>query len=158
MEGDIRGFLPRKHLAKLVRWFHGKSDRENFVDCLNRELEEELLEVGLPRITRPDDLNFRLVRSIREGPGAISGQAYSQFRIFDVYDVHPLSNDGKKFIRKLFKAARRHPNLLLASANEIIAGRAMNGNVIGHHAGYLIGRKRVGPETPAFVSLNTRRF
>lgn len=151
MRYDIRGFLPRKNLAKLVGWFSKQANRESFKECLCRELREELAEVGVPRIQCPDGLQFRPVRTVREGPGPVPGEDYTQFRIFEVYDLHPVSTDTQKFVRKLFRAARRHKNLLLANAKEIIRGRATDGSVIGHHSGYLIGRKRIRPDTPAFV-------
>lgn len=151
MKNDIRGFLPRKNLAKIVQWYAKKTDRESFKECLCRELREELVEVGLPRIRCPDGLLFRPVRTVREGPGSVPGEDYTQFRIFEVYDLFPMSTDTQKFVRQLFKAARRHKNVLLASAKEIIRGRASNGSVIGHHAGYLLGGKRVRPDNPAFV-------
>src|ERR1043166_9193496 len=151
MKKDIRGFLPRKNLAKLVQWYGKSLEREPFKECLCRELKEELLEIGLPKIRCPDGLQFRLVRTAREGPAAVPGEEYTQFRIFEVYDLYPVSLDTQKFIRQLFRAAKRHKNLLAANAKEIIRGRASNGAVSGHHAGYLIGRKRVRPDTPAIV-------
>ena len=151
MKNDLRGFLPRKNLSKLVSWYQKQTDRESFKQCVCRELKEELLEINLPRNIRcPEELHFRLVRVVAEGPESVPGQLYSQFRIFEIYDLFPRSTDISRFLRQLVKAARRNNNLLLANAQEIIVGRAKTGEVIGNHAGYLIGRKRIRPDTPAF--------
>jgi hypothetical protein len=151
MKNDLRGFLPRKNLAKLVAWYYRETSRESYKQCLVRELKEELKEADLGTSLRcPSDINFGLVRSIAEGPVTVPGQHYKQFRVFEVYDPSPKTNDTDDFLRHILKIVRRHRNLLLASSQEIASGRTRKGNVIGPHTGYLIGRKRTRPDDPAF--------
>src|SRR5262245_52406252 len=46
-KNDLRGFLPRARLRRIVRWYDGVRDRESAGECLMRELREELNEIGL---------------------------------------------------------------------------------------------------------------
>lgn len=158
MKHDLRGFLPRKNLPKLLRWYRSGTNRETHNDCLCRELREELKEVALLKTLRvPNDLHFRLVRSVLEGPERVTGQPYTQFRIFEVYDLFPTTSNIKRFIKRLLKAASEHPDLLVANTQEIRAGRARDGRILGHHCGYLIWHKRIRPDTPIFVSAPTSK-
>lgn len=152
MRQDLRGFLPRKNLPKLLRWYRSGANRETHSDCLCRELKEELKEVSLYKTLKvPSTLHFRLVRSVLEGPEHVPGQAYTQFRIFDVYDLSPTTSHIKRFVKRLMKVASEHPDLLIADADEIRAGRSRDGKVLGHHCCYFIWHKRVRPDTPIFV-------
>jgi SMODS-associated NUDIX domain len=156
MKQDLRGFLPRKNLPKLLRWYRSGNNRENYNDCLCRELKEELKEVALLKSVKPPNiLHFRLVRSVLEGPERVPGQTYTQFRIFEIYDLFPTTSHIKRFIKRLLKEASEHPDLLTVTAQEIRTGRARDGGVIGHHCGYLISHKRLRPDTPMFVSVPT---
>jgi hypothetical protein len=49
------------------------------------------------------------------------------------------------------KVASEHPDLLIADADEIRAGRSRDGKVLGHHCCYFMWHKRVRPDTPMFV-------
>ena len=153
MANDLRGFLPRKRLAKLVVWFKQAKDRESASDCLKRELAEEVREAGLKKIKDPDNVPVRLVRSVHEGPEKIPGQAYTQYRIFEIYELDSPKGRLKDLQERLVdEATQGHKNLVLAHAEEIISGRDASGHLIGHHAGYFLGEKRIRPESPMFAT------
>jgi SMODS-associated NUDIX domain len=152
MINDLRGFIPRRQLPGFTRWFDEGSEREDSSTCLRRELIEELKEVrsawgrSLPQI-----MQFKHFRRIQEGPSRAAGQPFSQYRIFDFFDIIEPSELVTKFFGEIRSTALSHKDLLLASSREIIAGRALDGRMIGHHAGYLFGRRRVRPDEPMFI-------
>jgi SMODS-associated NUDIX domain len=150
---DLRGYLPRRNIVRLVKWFEHGDDREDSSTCLRRELHEELVECGLvdhPAV--PQHLSFRFLRRVQEGPArALSRQNRSQYRVFDIYE--PISADPgiSQFLRAVRSAATTCDHLALATAREIIYGRTQQGLLIGHHAGYLFGSRRVRPDEPPAV-------
>jgi hypothetical protein len=152
MKNDLRGFLPRRRVLALTRWFDHAIGREHAGICLHRELIEELKEVRLAtRHPVPKLIQFKHIRRVREGPVRAAGQTYTQYRIFDIYDVAEPDEEVSQFLRDLRSAAATHKDLMLATAREIVAGRSADGRMIGHHAGYLFGRKRTRPDEPMFV-------
>jgi hypothetical protein len=152
MKDDLRGYLPRKKLSALVAWFKTMKGRELADECIRRELAEEIAEVGLSsQLKCPDIFPIRLIRSVQESPARVPGQNYTQFRLFEIYEPDLSKKSIKHFCNRLLGHARRgHKDLLLVSAEEIVSGRAASGPLIGHHAGYLFGKKRVRPDTPMF--------
>jgi SMODS-associated NUDIX domain len=152
MINDLRGFIPRRQLLGFTRWFDEGSGREDSSTCLRRELMEELKEVRLAWArSLPQIIQFKQLRRIQEGPSRAAGQTFSQYRIFDFFDVIEPSESVTRFFGEIRSVALSHQNLLLATSREIIAGRASDGRLIGHHAGYLFGRRRVRPDEPMFV-------
>lgn len=152
MRNDIRGFLPRKHILAMTRWFEAGTGREDATTCLRRELSQELHEIGLgEEHPVPSIINFGLVRRIQEGPRCAVGQTFLQYRSFDVYEITDETDDVHQFVKNLRIAARTHDDLLLASSSDIVKGRSSDGSFIGHHCGYLFGRRRVRPDEPMFV-------
>lgn len=153
MERDLRGFIPRRRLLGLTGWFDSGEDREDASICLKRELSEELGEIrvdgSLPPI--PQLLSFRLVRRVYEGPARAAGQTYWQYRVFDFFDILEHSDEVRRFVHAVIDAARTHNDLVVASSHDIVTGRAPDGRLIGHHAGYLFGRRRVRPDEPMFA-------
>lgn len=150
MKNDLRGFLPRRNLAKLAHWFQSGRDRESAEECLQREFMEEIREAKLSKTLRcPDVLSFRFVRRVHEGPEEVPGQTYTQYRTFDVYKIDESHVSMRKFSNKLLAEARNgQENLMLATAQEIVSGRGPSSEQIGHNAGYLFGARRVRPDTP----------
>jgi hypothetical protein len=153
MQDDLRGFLPRRNLSNVVRWFDSCADRESAYQCVRREIREELREIGLADM-RASLGSFELdrVRRVGEGPDHVPGQQYTQYRIFDVFNFRPTNGAGFNFFERLLLEARTHPNLLLATPEEILRGRSSDGRIIGHHAAYLLRARRIRPDEPAFVS------
>src|SRR5436305_3375130 len=137
MKDDLRGFLPRKNLPALVGWFKKGKGHESADDCLARELAEEVAEVGISKSVKcPEIIPFHLVRKVEEGPEKVMGEGYTQYRIFEVWEPDISKAVVRKFVKRLMEKARAgQKDLLLASAQEIISGRAASGDLIGHHAG-----------------------
>jgi hypothetical protein len=151
MQHDLRGFVPRRNIFGVARWFEQGAGREDAVTCLRRELIEELAEVKLKRHAVPDLIRFKPVRRVQEGPARAAGQPYWQYRVFDIYDVAEPDAAVGRFLDGIRSLASSHQGLLLATAHEIIVGRSSDGRVIGHHSGYLFGRKRIRPDEPMFI-------
>jgi len=152
MRDDLRGFLPRRRLLSLLRWFDEGTEREDAGACLRREPQEELKEVHLSKqISLPEIPHFRRIRRVSEGPAIAAGQSYTQYRIFDVYEVTEPNKDVARFLKELRSLATNDKHLLLACSHEIIAGRSHDGRYIGHHSGYVFRRQRVRPDEPMFV-------
>jgi ADP-ribose pyrophosphatase YjhB (NUDIX family) len=63
MRSDLRGFLPGRALPGFVRWFDRQEDRESALECVRRELAEELAEIDHPELAVGiDRLHFTHVR------------------------------------------------------------------------------------------------
>lgn len=151
-KNDLRGILPRRNLAKLAAWFQSGKDRETGEECLQRKFVEAHEEAQLPAtVTCPDFVSFRFVRSVHEGPDKVAEQACAQYRIFHVYKVDESNAFTRKLISRLVAEARNgQENLILATTQEIIFGRSASGEQIDHNAGYLLGSRRVRPDTTIF--------
>jgi hypothetical protein len=144
---DLRGKLPARSLAGFLRWFGTLSSREPPTDTLRRELREELIEVGLAQLVEPFAmLDFRKVREVVEGPTLVPGQDFYQLRILAVYEPNP--SDATEALAKTLKRID-NPNLSLATADEIVRGRAKNSALITHTACYLTGSSNLRPDLPA---------
>jgi hypothetical protein len=148
---DLRGFMQGKDFPAFMRWFLSGKNRE--VEPLTRELVEELKEVGLTREAEGIRvLQYELLNKVYEGPENIPGVDYMQFRYFGIYRLNPSDPKGEELTDTLFGAAEHNPDLIAVTADEIMQRRAASGEVIGTHAGYLIGGKRTGPEPPPFMA------
>lgn len=149
MRNDLRGYLPRKRLGDLVRWYQSSAGqhRETAVECLCREIMEELGEWAISGVPCPPNLRLDLVRSVAEGPRKVPGRPYAQFRIFEVFEVAQHDSPGQEFLSELFAA--EHEALVWANDREIAVGRARTKDLIGHHAAYLYSRRAPREETPA---------
>jgi hypothetical protein len=153
VENDLRGFLPRRNLARLCKWFLDSDGRETAGTCLYRELREELEQVGLQgaAFKPPPAMSLRRVRVVEEGPEHVPGHPYTQYRVFEVYEPIISGAPIERFVNKLFDQAQEHPQLLLADADEILKGRTADNRLVGHHSVYLISRNRVRAEDPPFA-------
>ena len=144
MANDLRGYVPRGRLHAYLNWFAKGDGRETAPECLQRELQEELREVGVT-LKMPKNIQFKRVRVVEEGPEVVPGLNFAQYRIVEVYEpVGP--SDAKSFFAKLFGLAQEHQKLLVVSGGDILKGRSQDGRVIAHHADYLIGSKRIHPD------------
>lgn len=159
MRNDLRGFIPRRSLPALVRWYTKRREREECSDCLSRELREELAEIGISRSVKPPrSLTLKLVRNVAEGPEKVPGQGYTQFRIFEVFDIANTDKSYTRFLKQVGQAVPTSPHLLSVTPEEIIVGRARGGEVIGHHACYFLRSRRIRPDSPMFVGQSSNAF
>lgn len=148
---DIRGFIPRKNLGSLLKWYHSAVDRESYTECLQRELEEEFAEAGIPLSTLKK-MQFRHIRSVEEKPRFIESENYYQFRIFEAYEIISNNTGTCDWIDKLKNLIETNRNLLLATTEEIKHGRSKTSQLIGGHTHYLINHKRYRGDDPMFNS------
>jgi hypothetical protein len=151
MHNDLRGFLPRKNLSKLLKWFEQRDDRESGTECVLRELREELNEVSINDLSPPPTLQVRKIRRVEEGPERVPGRGYLQFRIFEIYEVIPNTSACFAFLETLRERSKTSNDLMLADSSDVVCGRCDDGRVIGNHVCYLIGKKRTRPEAPHFT-------
>jgi pimeloyl-ACP methyl ester carboxylesterase len=152
MFGDLRGFLPNKHLPSFLEWFASGIGRETAHECLSRELSEELKQADME--VRPEEiagLRFVHVRTVHEGPDHIAAERYLQRRIFDVYDPVADSVAARELVGRIKSHASTSKEMVWATSQEIIRGRHRQGHVIGAHSPYLFGQTRYRSQDPAFI-------
>jgi hypothetical protein len=149
MANDLRGFVSGRDLIAFLHWFRSGKDREN--TCLEREIQEELREIGLTELAdRMPTLRLQPVRTIREHTPNVPGQQYSQFRLIEVFDLAPTDTDMHEFAGDLGRAATRCDAHLVVTAEEIMRGRSKTGSLIAAHTPYLLGRTTPLAEPPGF--------
>lgn len=150
MIGDIRGYLPRKNLSKLLRWYNQSICRESYTECLIRELKEELTEVGIHIHKFPGNIQFRHVRSKIERPRYLESIDCYQFRIFEVYEILSKSKQENSLLNKIHASIQTNHDLISVSSDEMKRGRSDAGYVIGPHSYYLLNHKRYRDDDPMF--------
>ncbi|MBK8900394.1 MAG: hypothetical protein IPM53_04360 [Anaerolineaceae bacterium] len=146
---DLRGFLPARNFYAFMKWFRSKQDRE--VESVTRELVEELREIYLDELANTiQSLPLSFVRHVHEGVQHVPGTHYYQFRYLEVYELNPTDENGRRLTQELFSAVETNDHLLAVTHREIMRRRSRSGHLIGVHSGYLVGRKRAGPEPAPF--------
>jgi hypothetical protein len=150
MLNDLRGFLPFEFLLRLRDWFNENWGREGYVECLQRELTEECLEIGISLLPDIESLRFEHVRTVQEGPYSVPALSYSQYRHFGVYDLALGHPEEAAVLDAVREHTKQNSNLLWATAEEIIRGRAAGRQAIGGHAAYMLGSRRFRFDGPVF--------
>ncbi|MFI8306661.1 hypothetical protein ACIF80_25140 [Streptomyces sp. NPDC085927] len=154
MRGDLRGFLPGRALPGFVRWFDRREDRESALECVRRELAEELAEIGHQELAVGiDRLHFTHVRDVVDGPIKVPGRSYRVVRLFDVWD---LSLDTPEAVRlkEVLTALAADPTehgVLIATADDIVHGRRRR-SYLAPHTAYLMGERRFHADLPPLNS------
>jgi hypothetical protein len=147
---DLRGFIPAGTVGKFLRWLDTGVDREPAVECLRRELREELGEIGHPDLVEHvTALEFRQVRAVHEGPQEVPGKGYRQIRYVEVYELVTTNAAALKLTERLTAAGRSaiDPNVLLADGDEITNGRH-DDKILGAQSCYLIRDKKLRQDLP----------
>ena len=152
MQNDVRGYIPRESFEAFRAWFLSGVDRESASDCLARELREEVQEVGLEATIVPQQLRFRHVRSVPEGPEHVATIGCDQYRVFDVYEIVEDSVESKAFVEALASHVTRCDKLVWADGESVRRGRAGKLRIIGAHASYLFGTRRFRDVDPPFAT------
>jgi hypothetical protein len=151
MRADLRGVLPERSVPEFVRWFASGAYREDAVECLQRELEEELAEVGFPELADAvPETRFNHLRTVVEGPSPVPGKPYRQLRRFEFYDLVCASR-GTASLRERLLALADAPDVatvITATHSDIVHGRAGKA-LIAPHAAYLAGERRTWSDIPA---------
>jgi hypothetical protein len=151
MSRDLRGFVPARHGLGFMRWFDGGADRESGPECLHRELREELAEAGHPQLMPlAENLRFRKVRAVVDGPRPTPGKEYRTVRSFEVYDVVADTPEALQLVQNLL-ALGRDPGetaILLATAADIEEGRCER-HLVSPQSAFLLGERRIHEDLPA---------
>ena len=144
---DLRGYINGKDFLKVLRWFYAQDGREQY--ALSREIVEELDETGLKELAANiGRLDLRLARIVYEGPSAVRGTDYRQYRLFHIYDIEDNDEGTAKFKKDLLKATSKHPDFLRVTREEILKGRSRQGFLLGDHCGYLLSDRPGGGGPP----------
>jgi hypothetical protein len=141
---DLRGFLPSRSVRSFRTWFDGGAYREDTGECLRREMEEELEEVGLPALAAEvPGLASAHHRTLVEGPYNVPGRSYRQLRRFDVQDL-VIAHGAAAWLWQRLVDAGTGPSageVVCATEREILHGRC-GAALIAPHSAYLIGARR----------------
>lgn len=150
LKADLRGTLPAGAVRRFRTWFASGAYREAADECLRRELREELAEVGVHGLERTvSELEFALVRTVREGPRPVPGKSYRQLRGFEVRELAVTNSAARRLSRELAEAGEddAYPGVLLAGFDDIAHGRS-NRALIAPQSAFLIGPSRLAPDLP----------
>lgn len=160
LKDDLRGYVDGRNLYRFVRWFERGECRETAVECLNREIHEELSEVdapfNAPQFTGKD---FVKVRTIHEGPKRVPNHDYRQFHIFEVYDLSD-SENAKELKAQLSAFALKSSDVIFVTPSQIYSGRvsrpaganASGAFEIGRHSEFLLRNYSKRPESAPMLS------
>jgi hypothetical protein len=145
MRHDLRGFLPAARVLGFARWLQWGVDREPATECLRRELIEELDEVGHNElVSEAQEIGFRFVRRVLDGPIKVAGESYRQIRFFEVYDLALDKPDAVELRTTLLVLAAdpAESQIIGASRREIARGRAET-HVVLPQSAFLTGDRRL---------------
>ncbi|WP_189333958.1 hypothetical protein [Actinoplanes ianthinogenes] len=149
MRHDLRGFLPLRSVISFLRWYASGRDRESAVDCVRRELREELAEVGHPELVPlAGALTLTLVRGVFERPPKY-GRAERVVRRFDVYDVIPDDPDAVELVNRLVALGRdpAEQQVIAVSSADIELGRH-GPFLVAPQSAFLLGTRRFNADLP----------
>lgn len=148
---DLRGLVPARSIRAFLRWFDTGAYREDAAECLRRELEEELGEIGF---TGPDidarALLFHRIRTVVEGPDPMPHRRFRQLRRFEIFDLLVPNTAALDLVRALAAAGANpdDPGVVCADRTEIAHGRS-GAALLGPHCAFLLGPRRLAPDLPA---------
>ncbi|WP_422747223.1 hypothetical protein [Micromonospora sp. WMMD1219] len=148
MKNDLRGFVPGQRAIGFMRWFSSGKGRESGVDCLRRELVEELHEANHAELeSMVADLNFALVRTVFEPPAERTSMTARQFEVYDIVQDTP---QAAELIDRLV-AIGHDPSdnqIIAVSGTDIDAGRHEQ-YLVAPQTAFLIGDRRKRADLPA---------
>ncbi|MEU6644570.1 hypothetical protein ABZ863_18725 [Saccharomonospora sp. NPDC046836] len=151
MRADLRGLLPERSVPEFRRWFASGAYREDAVECLQRELVEELTEVSFPELADAvPATRFSHLRTIVEGPSPVPGRPYRQLRRFEFYDLVCANQAAASLRERLLELADAPDVSTVISATSSDIGQGRCGKaLIAPHSAYLAGEQRTWPDIPA---------
>jgi hypothetical protein len=149
-KADLRGFLPAAELRHFLHWYNSGAYRENAVECLTRELFEELDEIGLPHLGHGvHGTPFAHLHTVSEGPHEVPGRTYRQYRRFEVYDLVTADSNAVWLLQELIAAGSEPtvPLVTCVSRQHVVDGR-QGSALIAPHTAFLLGHERVRQDIP----------
>ncbi|WP_344488350.1 hypothetical protein [Glycomyces endophyticus] len=150
---DLRGYLPAMSIGGFLHWLSSGDGRESSTECLRRELDEELAEIGLAdfRDLVPN-LTFRPVRRVVEAPRKVPGWGYRQLRHIEVHELDLDSEGALEFVNEIRTAEEAGAGgLHLVSADDINRGRHEY-SILGSQTCYLIRNRKLRQDPPRMAS------
>ncbi|QCW78599.1 hypothetical protein EQG64_18230 [Streptomyces sp. S6] len=144
MRLDLRGFLPGSAVPAFARWLHHGDGREPAIECLRRELVEELGEIGHEELTDlARAVAFQSVRRVVDGPMKVAGETYRQLRFLEVYDLLADRPEAEELRTALIALANEQTEagVIRATRREIALGRA-GAHVVLPQSAFLVGDRR----------------
>ena len=147
MINDLRGLLPKKHLPSMLIWFNSSTNHESAEDCVEREMKEELAEMGL-NAQFPGQFHFRHVRTVFESLRFLPNEGYCQHRIFNVLEPDIEHSDMRDFCAQLAGRIDKSNNFILATREEIFSGRSISDELIAPISRYLFSSGKVLESMP----------
>jgi 3',5'-cyclic AMP phosphodiesterase CpdA len=155
LDRDLRGYIARENLELFISWFNLQINREVSVDCLQRELCEELNQAKVPSnlIESASEYTFRHIRTVQDGPKP-TPWGYDIFRHFEIYE--PDYNDqnhgtrNRQITLDLFNSADdHHSDLLVVDLPAMHRLRANRGETLAVTVDYFFSAtKREHEPTP----------
>lgn len=148
---DLRGLVPARSLSGFLHWFDTGAYREDPIECLQRELTEELGEVGLPDVeVDTHALAFRPVRTVIEGPDIVPHRPFLQLRRFEILELVAKDTVALELVQTLTAAGAdpAFPGVVCAGRADIEHGRCGEA-LLGPHCAFLVGAQRLAPDLPA---------
>lgn len=149
-KADLRGFLPAAKLRSFLHWYNSGAYRETAIECLTRELFEELKETGLSHLGNGlHGAPFVHLHTVSEGPHEVPGRMYRQFRRFEVYDLVTVDSNAVWLLQELIAAGTEPAVPLVTCVNRqsVVDGRDGSA-LIAPHTAFLLGHARVRQDIP----------
>jgi hypothetical protein len=142
--------LPVRNLLGFRRWLRKVVDRETDELCLRREIVEEIEELSLGGTTEVVGLTFRHVRRVEDGPKAVYGEHFLQFRVLEIMEIRSDTQENRKFCDWIFESALTDPNLLICTQQDIQRGRTTTGRIVGSHTQALLSQEISRADQPLY--------
>lgn len=147
---DLRGLVPIRSVPEFLSWFDTGAYREDTHECLRRELDEELTEVGFAHLgVDTHALDFRPVRIVIEGPDVVPHREFLQLRRFEIVELRTKDTAALTLISALAAGGGDPacPGVICADRTEIERGRC-GAALLGPQCAFLIGAQRLAPDLP----------
>lgn len=142
---DLRGVLPAAKLPAFRAWFDAGAGRESGLECLRRELAEEMVEAGCEQLVgHLDGVGLVHALSVVEEPAPVAGKPYEQTRHFEIFDLdHERCERAARLQDELVALATdADVTTVVAATRDDVARGALGSTPIGTQTRHLISAAR----------------